>query len=80
MLPGQYETTPLTTPGESASVTTDYSRPLRAIGQDLSALFPRILVIETDGTNFTAQREKSPESVSQGQEICFQAYLANADR
>ena len=38
----------------------DYSRPLRAIGQDLTDLFPKILVIETDGTNFTARGTSHP--------------------
>ncbi len=39
---------------------TDYSRALRAIGQDLSHFFPRILSIETDGTNFTASGQSHP--------------------
>ena len=60
MLPAQYETTPITTAGESALMTLDYSRPLRAIGQDLTTFFPRILVIETDGINFTARGRSHP--------------------
>ena len=40
--------------------TVDYSRPLRAIGQDLSHFFPRILLIETDGTNFVARGRSHP--------------------
>jgi hypothetical protein len=35
----------------------DYARALRAIGQELTELFPKNLVIETDGTNFEAHGE-----------------------
>ena len=33
----------------------DYSRAMRAIGQDLTELFPKILEIEFDGANFIAR-------------------------
>ena len=36
-------------------VQVDYSRALRAIGQDLTDLFPRTLDIENDGTSFIAR-------------------------
>jgi hypothetical protein len=39
-------------PGAAAA---DYARALRAIGQDLTDLFPRILEIDTDGVNFEAR-------------------------
>src|SRR5688572_15097317 len=48
------------TADQSMHAKVDYSRALRAIGQDLTALFPRILVIETDGTNFTARGKSHP--------------------
>jgi hypothetical protein len=44
----------------AADQRVDYSRALRAIGQDLTELFPRILVIETDGINFTACGKSHP--------------------
>jgi hypothetical protein len=39
------------------SLSVDYSRALRAIGQDLTGLFPRVLDIESDGTSFVARGE-----------------------
>ena len=45
---------------QAADHKTDYSRALRAIGQDLTELFPKTLVIETDGTNFTACGKSHP--------------------
>ena len=39
---------------EPAPAVADYARALRAIGQDLTDLFPRILEIDTDGVNFEA--------------------------
>jgi hypothetical protein len=48
------------TADQSMHAKVDYSRALRGIGQDLTALFPRILVIETDGTNFTARGKSHP--------------------
>lgn len=62
MLPAQNMLTTLAAPtaGESALATADYSRALRAIGQDLSDFFPRVLSIETDGTNFTASGQSYP--------------------
>lgn len=40
---------------EPAPAVTDYARALRAIGQDLTDLFPKILEIDTDGVNFEAR-------------------------
>ena len=45
---------------QAAHHKVDYSRVLRAIGQDLTELFPKTLVIETDGTNFTAYGKSHP--------------------
>jgi hypothetical protein len=39
------------------AAVVDYARALRAIGQDLTQLFPKNLVIETDGANFEAHGE-----------------------
>jgi hypothetical protein len=49
----------------------DYSRPLRAIGQDLTDLFPKILVIETDGTNFTARGTSHPNPFQRVKKSAF---------
>jgi hypothetical protein len=38
----------------------NYGKALRVIGQDLAELFPRVLEIETDGTNFEARGESHP--------------------
>jgi len=43
----------------------DYSRALRAIGQDLTDLFPKILEIETDGANFIARGHSHPNPFHQ---------------
>jgi hypothetical protein len=40
---------------EPIPALTDYARALRAIGQDLTDLFPKVLVIDTDGRNFEAR-------------------------
>jgi len=40
---------------EPAPAVTDYARALRAIGQDLTDLFPKVLEIDTDGVNFEAR-------------------------
>jgi hypothetical protein len=42
---------------DPAFAVTDYARALRAIGQDLTDLFPRVLEINTDGVNFEARGE-----------------------
>jgi hypothetical protein len=42
---------------ETAPAVIDYSRPLRAIGQDLTGLFPKTLVIEINGDSFEARGE-----------------------
>jgi hypothetical protein len=53
------ESSPLTTPAENdappVQAVTDYARALRAIGQDLSALFPKTIEIDTDGVAFKAR-------------------------
>ena len=55
------ETTPTPTSvipvQEPVLAVTDYARALRAIGQDLTELFPKILIIDTDGRNFEARGE-----------------------
>jgi hypothetical protein len=40
---------------QPAPAVTDYARALRAIGQDLTDLFPKTLEIDTDGVNFEAR-------------------------
>jgi hypothetical protein len=53
------ETSPLATSAlttqEAAPAVIDYARALRAIGQDLTELFPRVLELETDGTTYEAR-------------------------
>ena len=45
--------------------TVDYSRALRAIGQDLTDLFPKLLEIEIDGSNFIARGRSHPNPFHQ---------------
>jgi hypothetical protein len=40
---------------EPAVAVADYARALRAIGQDLTDLFPKVLEIDPDGVNFEAR-------------------------
>ncbi len=40
--------------------TVDYARALRAIGQDLTQLFPKVLEIDTDGADFHARGQSHP--------------------
>lgn len=51
-----------TTVSSGAGLATDlnYALVMRAIGQDLSQFFPRVLEIEADGTTFEAQGESHP--------------------
>jgi hypothetical protein len=55
------ETTPTPTSAipvqEPVLAAIDYARALRAIGQDLSELFPKVLIIDTDGRNFEVRGE-----------------------
>ncbi|MGH7798728.1 MAG: hypothetical protein ACREQ2_28005 [Candidatus Binatia bacterium] len=48
-----------------AQATVDYSRVLRAIGQDLTDLFPKLLEIENDGANFIARGHSHPNPFHQ---------------
>ena len=74
MLAAQNVTTAIPTPteGESARATADYSRALRAIGQDLSHFFPKILLIETDGINFAARGQSHPNPFQKVRKPAFQ--------
>ena len=71
-LPTQNEMTATTTAGESVLVTADYSRALRAIGQDLTHFFPKILLIETDGTNFEVHGQSHPNPFHRVRKTAFQ--------
>lgn len=71
-LPVQDEMTATITAGESALVTPDYSRALRAIGQDLTHFFPKILLIETDGNNFKAHGQSHPNPFHRVRKTAFQ--------
>jgi len=75
MLPAQNIQTTLAEPtdGKSALAVADYSRALRAIGQDVSYFFPRILSIETDGTNFTASGQSHPNPFHRVRKPAFQS-------
>jgi hypothetical protein len=56
---------------DSAPPVADYARALRAIGQDLTDLFPRILEIDTDGVNFEARGESHANPFHQIKEHSF---------
>ena len=43
-----------------APTTADYGRTLRAIGQDLSELYPKTFEIDTDGVNFIVRGRSHP--------------------
>jgi len=45
--------------------TIDYARALRAIGQDLSELYPKTFEIDTDGENFIARGQSHPDPFKQ---------------
>ena len=69
------ETPPLATstlkPQELAAAVADYPRALRAIGQDLTDLFPKVLEINTDGVNFEARGESHGNPFHQVKERSF---------
>jgi hypothetical protein len=69
------ETTSSATPNpparEPAPALTDYSRALRAIGQDLTDLFPKVLEIDTDGVNFEARGQSYANPFQQVRERGF---------
>ena len=45
---------------DPVEATVDYSRALRAIGQDLTDLFPKILELEIDGASFVVRGQSHP--------------------
>jgi hypothetical protein len=69
------ETPPLATstltPYNPSAAVADYARALRAIGQDLTDLFPRVLEIDTDGVNFEARGESHANPFHQIRETSF---------
>ena len=56
---------------EAAQPEIDYARTLRAIGQDLTELFPKVLEIDTDGANFQARGQSHPNPFNQVRERAF---------
>jgi hypothetical protein len=56
---------------ETAPVEMNYARALRAIGQDLTELFPKVLEIETDGVQFEARGHSHPNPFHQVRESAF---------
>jgi hypothetical protein len=64
-------TSSTSTSHEAPAATTDYARALRAIGQDLTGLFPRILEIQTDGTSFEARGQSHANPFRQTREPSF---------
>jgi hypothetical protein len=60
---------------EHAVAGVDYARALRAIGQDLTEIFPKNLVIETDGTNFDARGESHSNPFHRVPESAFKKFL-----
>jgi hypothetical protein len=56
---------------ESTPAVADYARALRAIGQDLTDLFPKILEIDTDGMNFEARGQSHANPFHQVREPSF---------
>ena len=69
------ETPPLATSTltthEAAPAVADYARALRAIGQDLTDLFPKVLEINTDGVNFEARGESHANPFLRVKEASF---------
>lgn len=63
MLLAEETTSPTIKPAsdEPLQARADYSRALRAIGQDLSDIFPRVLEVENDGTNYIARGQSHPD-------------------
>ena len=57
--------TPITLADEPAPGIIDYSRVLRAIGQDVTVLFPKTLEIEIDGAIFVARGQSHPNPFQQ---------------
>ena len=56
---------------EPAPAVTDYARALRAIGQDLTDLFPKVLEIDTDGVNFEARGQSHANPFHRARERRF---------
>jgi hypothetical protein len=56
---------------EPAAAFTDYAQALRAIGQDLTELFPKLLEINTDGVNFEARGQSHANPFQQIRERSF---------
>jgi len=56
---------------EPTAAFTDYARALRAIGQDLTELFPKVLEINTDGVNFEARGQSHANPFHQIRERSF---------
>jgi hypothetical protein len=69
------ETAPLATSTSTAHepvpAVADYARALRAIGQDLTDLFPKVLEIDTDGLNFEARGESHANPFHQAKAASF---------
>jgi len=63
--------TSTSTSHEPAEAITDYPRALRAIGQDLTDLFPKILEINADGANFEAHGESHANPFHQVRKTSF---------
>ncbi len=59
------------TPQEIAPLVTDYAYALRAIGQDLTEFFPRVLEIETDGATYEARGQSYANPFEQVKEPSF---------
>jgi hypothetical protein len=57
------------TADDPVQVAVDYSRALRAIGQDLTDLFPKILEIENDGASFVARGQSHPDPFRQSKKL-----------
>jgi hypothetical protein len=64
-------TTPDLANHETAPAVVDCARALRAIGQDLTELFPKILQIDTDGVNFEARGQSHPNPFHQARQNSF---------
>ncbi len=64
-------TIPESTANQDAKTVLDYARALRAIGQDLTELFPKVLEIDTDGANFQARGQSHPNPFTQVRERTF---------
>jgi len=71
MYPAESSPAPAALANHEPAPVVDYARALRAIGQDLTELFPRMLEIDTDGVNFEARGQSHANPFHQVRQRSF---------